>query len=202
VVCQGGLYDALMPAQLYTPVKPAARYRGVVVTGFFLCVACVLAQSLVSGRARKPFVPRLVVPGWDVSFAPPVGFVQGDPVRKPYGVAIPFFGQTADGREVTCVVYRLSGWKDAAGSDPLAQIVGEGRTADFGAVPSTQPAQLGAFPAVEAQVPADAPRLLVRAGLTPDGPAYAVSISINHGRLGPDERSAFEQVCDSFRLER
>lgn len=191
-----------MLIQVHGSEKPAIAHRALIAAALLLMATGVLAAMMTRSRAGGTLGAAIRPEGWGISFRVPARFQPRDPVLTRLGAVYPFLGRTADGRMAVLAVRRLANEDGHTASELCVAVLREHRPfarslleAAFGQGDTIVAEHLGSLPGAEIL---DSSRAtVVRAAVAPLGEGYAVSLSVDGGRIDARLRRTFEAVCDS-----
>lgn len=195
-----------MLIQVHGSEKPAIAHRALVAAALLLMATGLLAAMMTRSRIGGSLGPAIRPVGWGVSFRAPARFQPRDPVLTSLGTVYPFLGFTTEGRMAILAVRRLANEDGHTASELCIAVLREHRPfarslleTAFAQVDTIVAEQLGPLPGAEIL---DSSRTtVVRAAVTPQGEGYAVSLSVDGGRIDPRLYGLFEAVCDSVEPE-
>ncbi len=167
-----------MPIEVFTSSKPALPYRALILSLLLFALACLLAGGMAWTRSPELLGPRIMLPGWEISFRPPRQFMPGDRVLSELGPAVPFYARLVSGMTVEVVFRQIPVTPGTDTAEVCRRVLRSGATWPLSPLLNPQPAEsigeLGQYDAVELQDP----RTVVRAVVLPTGHAYTVSLGV------------------------
>lgn len=201
-----------MVAEVYTTVKPVSPYRTMTMTLLLLILTCMLAADMSRSRHDAVFADSIRIPGWDISFHPPKGFLRVENFQGEIGQAVQFrllFEQRGEKVNIELFVWRLPvktglhssehcktlmRWLQAQSSWSLTRLLQLGR-APIEPV-GERLGNVDAFEIIDHRI-----STVVRVGSFSDRWAYGVSMSIRGMDLERSLYSIFDRTCHSIKLE-
>ena len=188
-----------MAIEIYAPTKPAIRHRALALSLALLLAVAALAGAMSWRRGDGLLAAPVGSPDFGASFRPPRNFSPGDPLPARFGSAYPFHGQTASGGIARLVVRRVEVASGVQAEAVCLEILRESRAlVPFrgGWVGERSRAKIGALEGVEVRNRRSG--TVVRATVLQNGPAYAVSLTVDDGPLDPRLYRLFDRTCRSF----
>ena len=199
-------YHALMPIQVFSPSKPAAPGRALMISALLLAGVCALAGTMAWQRAGHPLVPRIRPSGWDISFQQPAGFIPGDLVKKELGAALPFHPIVQSALRMELVVWQIP-VTTTAGADighrVMRRYTGWSLPDLLGTPPAKTNATIGPLDAIELRQPntKDGGIIVRTAVLSHRRLAYSISLAVSGGPIDDRLYRVFDRTCRSVSLE-
>ncbi len=188
-----------MTIEIHGGYKPSFVWRARIVPVILLFVTLALAGHMTWDRTHDRLGARVRPAGWELSFRPPRGFAERPPVAGQTPNVYHLWGSTRRRAAVILVIRRLTDMADVP-ADMLAETILEKdtliKTSD-GHLSSFEQTQEPIGPFAGTQILAAHVGTVVRAGISPDGVAYALTLHFPNHQIDDGTYLLFQQMCRS-----
>lgn len=190
-----------MDIEVHSFSREISQRRSIVTAAFLLVICCGLGWGMSWRRANDPLAPVLTPSEWKVRFSVPRGFETGEEQRTRQTSALPFYGKTAGGVNVYCILWR---GRMQAGID--LEMTAKGVLEDIGkgvnwfgearTNPATS-APMGKQDGLELLGVAESAVIRI---IEIESEAYAVLFATQRGKLDSDAMRLFDLTCRSMEM--